>query len=196
MTLLQFDWLSLLGHFLMLSLLAVGGALSTAPELHLRLVEHAGWLSDGEFNASIALAQAAPGPNVLFVALVGWHVGLNAAGGILQGLWPWFSALLGSLLAMSGMLLPSCGLTFVTARWGHHNRDKRGVRAFKQGMAPVVVALLVATGWIMAAGQTHQATRWQLWGATLLTVLIVWKTRLHLLWLLLGGGLAGAMGWI
>lgn len=196
MNMSEFNWFSLLGHFMILSLLAIGGALSTASEMHRRLVDQAGWLSDGEFNASIALAQAAPGPNVLFVALVGWQVGLNAAGGVLQGPIPWLSAFLGSVLAMGGMMIPSCALTFVAARWGHQNRDRRGIRAFKQGMAPVVVALLVATGWIIAAGQASQPSYLRLWAVSLIAMLLVWKTRVHLLWLLLGGGLAGALGWL
>ena len=195
-TLLNFDWLGLLGHFLLLSLLAIGGALSTAPEMHRRLVEQAQWLSDGDFSASIALAQAAPGPNVLFVALVGWHVGLNAAGGDLNGTVAWLSALLGSVLATLGILLPSCCLTYFAARWGHHNRDRRAVRAFKQGMAPVVVALLVATGWIISAGHGKLDSPWRLWLMTCLVMLLVWRTSIHLLWLLGLGALAGAMGWV
>ena len=81
------DWLDLLAHFLSLSLLAVGGAISTAPDMHRYLVDARHWLSEGQFTSSIALAQAAPGPNVLFVALMGWNVGLNAGGGPAGG-WP------------------------------------------------------------------------------------------------------------
>ena len=62
------DWLILLTHFLSISLLAVGGAVCTLPEMHRFLVDRQHWLSDPQFNASIAIAQAAPGPNVLFVA--------------------------------------------------------------------------------------------------------------------------------
>jgi len=76
------DWLALWTHFLSLSLLAVGGAITTAPDMHRYLVDEQHWLTDGQFTASIALAQAAPGPNVLFVALMGWHVGVNAAAGL------------------------------------------------------------------------------------------------------------------
>ena len=63
---------------LALSLMSVGGAISTLPEMHRFLVDQQRWLSNSQFNASIALAQAAPGPNVLFVALFGWNIGLNA----------------------------------------------------------------------------------------------------------------------
>lgn len=192
----NFDWLGLIGHFLLLSLMAVGGALSTAPEMHRRLVGQEAWLSDTDFNASIAIGQAAPGPNMLFVALVGWHIGLNAAGGQLSSGVAWVGAFTGATLAMLGMLIPSCVLTFVASRWGHHNRDKRGVRAFKQGMAPVVVALLVSTGWLMSAAHSGEPQAWRLWVLSLLVMLIVWRTQVHLLWLLGAGALAGALGWI
>ena len=74
------DWVELFLHYLSLSLLSIGGAITTAPDMHRFLVDQQHWLTDAQFNASIAIAQAAPGPNVLFVALLGWNVGLNAGG--------------------------------------------------------------------------------------------------------------------
>ena len=53
------DWLNLFNHFAALSLLAVGGAITTAPDMHRFLVAQQAWLSDGQFTAAIALAQAA-----------------------------------------------------------------------------------------------------------------------------------------
>jgi len=181
------DWLALFLHHLMLSLLAVGGAITTVPEMHRYMVQEKGWLTDPQFSASIAIAQAAPGPNVLFIALVGWNVGLNA-GGLPAGL-------LGMLLGMAGILIPSTTLTYRAARWGHENRDRRAVRAFKQGMAPVVVALLVATGWILATAHGYALRNWSTWGLALVSALIVWRTRIHLLWLIGAGGVLGWLGW-
>lgn len=182
------DWLQLFTHFMSLSLLAVGGAITTAPDMHRYLVDQQGWLTDSQFNASIAIAQAAPGPNVLFVALMGWNVGLNAG-----GLW---HALLGVLVSMLGIMLPSSTLTYLASRWGHENRDLRAVRAFKQGMAPIVIALLIATGWILASAHGDPARDWPLWLVTVVTALIVWRTRLHLLWLLGAGALLGWFGFV
>jgi chromate transporter len=182
------DWLQLFTHFLSLSLLAVGGAITTAPDMHRYLVDQQGWLTDGQFNASIAIAQAAPGPNVLFVALMGWNVGLNAG-----GLW---LALLGVLVSMLGIMLPSSTLTYMASRWGHENRDLRAVRAFKQGMAPIVIALLIATGWILASAHGDPARDWPLWLTTVVSAFIVWRTRLHLLWLLGAGALLGWFGFV
>lgn len=180
------DWLELFLHFLSLSLLAVGGAITTAPDMHRFLVEQQGWLSDSQFNASIAIAQAAPGPNVLFVALMGWHVGLNAG-----GMWP---AVLGVTVSMLGIILPSSTLTYLASRWSHANRELRAVRAFKQGMAPIVIALLIGTGWILASAHGDPVRDWPLWLTTLVSALIVWRTRLHLLWLLAAGALLGWFG--
>jgi len=185
------DWLTLLSHFLTLSLLAVGGAITTVPDMHRVLVDDHHWLLDNQFNASIALAQAAPGPNVLFVALLGWNVGLNAAGGT-----AWASAALGMLLTMVGILLPSTILTFVASRWGHRNRELRAVRAFKQGMAPIVVGLLLSTGWILTINLGTTPAHWPLWLLAAMSALLVWRTRLHLLWLLGAGGLLGWLGWL
>lgn len=190
------DWLALLTHFLSLSLLAVGGAITTAPDMHRYLVDEQHWLGDVQFTSSIALAQAAPGPNVLFIALLGWNVGINAGGGVSAGASAWPYAALGVLLAMIGILVPSTTLTFAAARWGHQNRELRAVRAFKQGMAPIVIALLIATGWILAVSHGSALKNWPLWLLTALTTLLIWRTRLHLLWLLAAGGLLGWLGWV
>ena len=182
------DWFALFVHYLTLSLLSIGGAITTAPDMHRFLVDQQHWLTDEQFNASIAIAQAAPGPNVLFVALLGWNVGLNA-GGMLTGL-------LGVFLSLMGILIPSTALTYAAAQWGHRNRELRAVRAFKQGMAPIVVALLMATGWILASANGSSLNDWPVWLVTAVTALIVWRTRTHLLWLLGAGALLGWYGLI
>ncbi len=182
------EWVELFLHYLSLSLLSIGGAITTAPDMHRFLVDKQHWLSDAQFNASIAIAQAAPGPNVLFIALLGWNVGLNA-GGMPAGL-------LGVFLALLGILIPSTTLTYVAAQWGHRNRELRAVRAFKQGLAPIVVALLIATSWILAGANGSSLKDWPVWLVTAATALIVWRTKIHLLWLLGAGALLGWFGWI
>ena len=189
------DWLTLFLHFLSLSLLSIGGAITTVPDMHRFLVSEKSWLSDSQFTGSIALAQAAPGPNVLFVAVLGWNIGMNAGGGLAGGASAWGMAFAGVFATMLGILLPSTTLTFFAARWGHQNKERRNVRAFKMAMAPIVVALLIATGWVLTAGHgPFQENLW-LWVLTLVSTLVVWQTRIHLLWLLAAGALGGVMGW-
>lgn len=192
------DWLTLFGHFLLLSVMSVGGAISTSSEMHRFLVEQHGWLTQQQFNGAITLAQAAPGPNVLFVALMGWQVGLNAGS---TG-----AALLGVLVTMVGVLTPSSIMTYTAARWGYRNRHLRAVRAFKQGMAPVVIALLLSTAWLLASSAARPSIGpaaaapalgpWALWLIAIASCILMWRTRLHLLWLLAAGAVLGACGFI
>jgi len=180
------DWLNLFAHFLTLSLMSVGGAISTSSEMHRFLVEQHHWLTQEQYNQAIALAQAAPGPNVLFVALMGWQVGMNAGS---TG-----AALFGVLVMMVGIMTPSTVITYAAARWGHRNRDLRAVRAFKQGMAPIVIALLLSTAWIMASSVGgDMRAHWPLWLAAVVSGLVIWRTRVHLLWLLAAGAVLGAL---
>ncbi len=190
------NWLALFTHFASLSLLAVGGAITTAPDMHRYLVHENAWLSDAQFGSSIALSQAAPGPNVLFVALLGWNVGLNAGGGPSGGPTAWALALLGVLVTLVAIMLPSSVLTYTATRWAHHNRERRAVRAFKTGLAPIVIALLIATGWLLTGSHDNPARDWPLWLLTGVSTLLVWRTRLHLLWMIGGGALVGALGWV
>ena len=187
------DWVNLFLYYLSLSLLAVGGAIATAPDMHRFLVERQAWLTDAQFSASIAIAQAAPGPNVLFIALLGWNVGVNAGG---PGLTGWLLGGLGMVLCMVGIMAPSSLLTWMATRWGHRNRNRRSVRAFKQGMAPVVIGLLLATSWVLARAHGEWSTDWPVWLLTLATTVLVWRTKLHLLWMLGAGALVGALGWV
>jgi chromate transporter len=190
------DWLAFFQHFLSLSLLAVGGAIITAPEMHRFLVDENQWLTEQQFSSSIALAQAAPGPNVLFVALMGWNLGLNAGAGLGGG---WYSvglSALGLFLSLLGIMLPSSILTYTTTRWAHRHRDNRAVKAFKLGMAPLVIGLLVSTGWVLIASHDQIERDGPLWLVTLASVLLIWRTRIHLLWVIGAGAAIGAMGWV
>ena len=170
------DLAALFGHFLLLSLLSIGGAIVVAPDMYRVMVTQMGLLTDAQFTASIAIAQASPGPNVLFVAVMGYQ----AAG------------FFGAAVTLLGILLPSTTLAFVAARWGHARREQRAVRAFNAGLAPIVIALLVATGWILSA----QTPGWNHLLLTIPAALLVWRTRIHLLWLIAAGGIIGAFGWV
>ena len=172
------DWLQLFGHFLTLSLLAVGGAITTVPDMQRYIVQDRAWLGDAQFTASVALAQAAPGPNVLFVAVIGYNVG----------------GLLGVVATMTGTLLPSTVLALSVSRWTDRNRQSRGLRAFTTGLAPLTIGLLLSTGWILLQPvRAHGASAALLVALTLLLMLL---TKFSPLWAILAGAVAGVMGWV
>ena len=195
---LAFDTASLLqlfAYFLSLSLLSVGGAMSTAPEMYRHSVDQQGWLSAQQFSDAIAIAQAAPGPNIMYVALVGWNIGLNTMAPY-HGAAAWFAAFACCLACMSGMLLPSSVLTLWGSRWLRRHHARRSVRAFRWGMMPLVVGLILATGWILATRDTGAAQPWRAWLLTAAAAYFVWKTKLHLLWMLAAGAALGSTGLI
>lgn len=171
------EYAELIGHFMVLSLIAIGGAITTAPEMHRYLVLERGWMSDAQFTGSIALAQAAPGPNILFVAVLGW----TAAG-------PW-----GALVTMLGIMLPSTTLALAAARWGRARRDTLAVRAFTAGMAPLTVGLLFSTGWVLTEPTRTSAV------ALVLVVgsaALLLRTSVSPMWLIAAGAASGALGWV
>ncbi len=162
-------------HFMVLSMLAVGGALTTAPDMQRWLVVDQGWIDSAQFTSSVAIAQAAPGPNLLFVALVGWNVAGAA----------------GVLATMSGIMIPSSLLALAAGRYGQRNADSLAVRAFTAGLTPLTLGLLAATAWVLTAPTRDR------WGAAVLllaTVLASVRFKVGPMWLIAAGALVGALG--
>lgn len=171
------EWLAMMGHFMVLSLLAVGGAITTVPEMHRYIVNQRGWLDEAQFTASIALAQAAPGPNVLFVAVIGFNV----------------AGLIGVAATLTGTLLPSTVLTLAIAHLGPAVRQHHLALAFTAGLAPLTIGLLLSTGWLLFEPLAGQAAAWVL---VTLTLLVMQRGKASPLWLIAAGALAGAAGWV
>ena len=174
------DLLGLFAHFLVLSLLAVGGAITTAPDMHRFVVDEHHWITDAQFSASIAIAQAAPGPNVLFVAVIGWNV----------------AGPLGALATMSGTLLPSTALTLFATRWGSSRAETRGLRAFTAGLTPLTIGLLVATGWLLALPYVRGPQPIGALAVIGLSIAVMLRTKVSPMWLVGAGAVAGALGWV
>jgi chromate transporter len=102
------------------------------------------------------------------------------------------AGLAGAAATLAGIMLPSTTLALAAARWGHERRDWRSLQAFKAGMAPIVIGLLVATAWILSAETPG-------WRHVILTVgaaLLVWRTRVHLLVMVAIGAVVGVAGWV
>jgi chromate transporter len=169
-------WWALFHHFIALSLMSIGGAITLVSDMHRRLVLESGLLTDENFTGAIALAQAAPGPNVLFVALIGWYsAGLG-----------------GAFVSMLGIMIPSSTLALTASRWVASRRHWLGVQAFQSGMTPVTVGLLLATGWLLAPSVDRPAAL-ILSGAV---ALLVWRTKVPLIGLVAVGAVLGALGWV
>ena len=169
------DWWALFAHFLAMSMLAIGGAVAVAPEIHRYVVDQRGWIDDTQFSAAIALAQASPGPNLMFVPVIGYTV----------------AGFGGAAVALVGMLVPSTTLALAATRWGGKRRESRGVRAFVAGMAPITIGLLLSTGVLLALPIVRLPAAWAM---VIATVVLMLRTRINPVWLIAAGAVAGATG--
>jgi chromate transporter len=169
-------WLSLIWQVMAVSLLSVGGALTVAPELRRLLVDELGLLAPSQFVTSVALAQAAPGPNALYAAVLGYEI----------------AGVLGAVLLLAAFMTPTTVLALAMARIGAGRRQPGALAALKVGLAPISIAMLVATSWILVAQAPAPAPV----GVALVAAVLAWRTRLHLLWMIGGGALLGALGFL
>jgi len=162
-------------HFALLSLLAFGGANAVVPEMHRTAVDVHGWMSSAEFADLFALAQAAPGPNMMIVTLIG----LRAAG------------VSGALLATAAICLPSCLLTFAVARTMDRFRASPWRAVLQSALTPITVGLVLGTGWVLTRAADHSIAAYVLTGGTVVWLLVL---RWSPLWLIAGGAALGVAG--
>lgn len=120
--------------FAWLSLLQFGGASAIVPEMHRQAVDVFGWMDSRTFANLFALAQLAPGPNIMVVSLVGWQV----------------SGLAGLVVATLAVVTPSCLLAFATSRLMRRAGGSPWLGIVKDGLLPLAIGMILASGWIMA----------------------------------------------
>jgi chromate transporter len=152
-----------------LSLLAVGGANSTVPQIARDVVTNRHWLTPGQFSQLYAISNAAPGPNVLITTLIGAHM----------------AGVTGGVVATLAMILPAGVLAIMVARVWDRYRDARWRRVIQAALLPITAGLLLAAGGVLArAADTGILTV----AVTLVCTGLAWRSKVHPLWLL-GGGL-------
>ena len=162
-------------QFLALSLLSFGGANAILPDIHRQVVDVHHWMTNTEFTQMFALSQAAPGPNVLVVSLVGWKV----------------AGVVGGVVAMLSMCLPSSMLTYLVAHASERYREAPLRIAIQRGLVPVTVGLILASGYVLMRTTDQGVVSYLLTAATLVLVVV---TRIHPLLLLATGAVAGMLG--
>ncbi len=167
--------LSLAAIFAELSLLAFGGGNTILPEMQRQVVEIHHWMSAQDFSAMFALSQAAPGPNLMIVTLIGWRV----AG------WP------GVLVATLAKFGPSSIVTGLSLHGWRRFKDAPWRRMVQTGLAPMTVGLVSASAWLITRASDPV---WSLGIITAVCALVTFRTRVHPLWVLAGGALIGLSG--
>jgi chromate transporter len=158
-----------------LSFLAIGGVNALIPEIHRRVVDVQGWMTNAEFAQAFAISQASPGPNMLIVSVIGWKV----------------YGFLGALVATLAICLPTSVLTFAIAHVWDRFRGAPLRAAIQRGLAPVTVGLVLASGYVLARAADDG---WIAYALTATTALLALNTRWHPLWFLTAAAALGAFG--
>jgi chromate transporter len=167
--------IALAGIFAELSIVAFGGGNVILPEMQRQLVDVHHWLTAADFSAMFALAQAAPGPNLMIVTLLGWRI----AG------WP------GMLVTSIAQFGPSSIITGSAVQAWQRFKDKPWRPIVQAGLVPMTVGLISSS----AALITHSSDRtWSLVVITVIGAVVSFKTRLHPLWILAAGAAIGLTG--
>lgn len=178
-------YLSLIALFGTLSLLSIGGGNTVLPEMHLRAVGEYHWLTDGQFADIFSISQAAPGPSILIVALVGYGAGLEAAGGL--------GGVIGGVVATVAMILPAALLMYlVTLSWKKAQKSKWRI-AVEKGFAPLTVGLILATSLVMSRAADHD---WRAYLMTAIATVIFVRTNTNPLIVVGAAALLGYLGFV
>jgi chromate transporter len=163
---------TLFSLFAVLSLLAVGGANAAIPEMHRVAVNVMHWMSDKQFADMFAISQLSPGPNVIIVALIGFHV----------------AGLAGAAVAIAAMCGPTCVLAYFVGRTWDRFKNARWRIAVQAGLVPISLGLIGASGFVLARAADHNIYAALI---TVATAATAFRTRANPLWLF---AVAGALG--
>jgi len=120
------------------------------PEIHRQAVEVHHWISDRKFSELFAIAQAAPGPNVVFVTLLGHHI----------------AGIPGALITTVAMCGPSCTIAYFVARVFDRFKNAPWRIVIQAGLVPVTIGLIAASALIVTRAADRDAATFLITGAS------------------------------
>jgi len=164
-------------QFAIMALLAVGGANAVVPEMHRLAVEQRMWMAEREFADMFAIAQSAPGPNVMLVALIGYHV----------------AGFAGALVATVAMCGPTAVLAHLLSNAWDRFKDRPWRIVVQAGLVPISVGMVGASAIVLTQASDHSSVAAAITAAT---AAVAFWTRFSPLWLIGIAGLAGLTGWV
>jgi chromate transporter len=161
-------------QFVVMALLAFGGATAVVPEIHRLAVDLHGWMSERQFADMYAISQTLPGPNVMLVTLLGFHV---------AGFW-------GALVATLAMCGTTPVLAVIFAKTWDRFKDAPWRAVVQTALVPVSIGLVGASAIVLTRAADHS---WVAGLITVVTAAVVTWTRWNPLWLI---GIAGLLGFV
>jgi chromate transporter len=167
--------LTLASFFAVLSLFAIGGGNSAVPEMHRYSVDVQHWLNDRQFADTFALAQLTPGPNLIIVTLIGYHV----------------AGVLGALVTTLAMCGPTGVFAYFVGRASDRFKGASWHGAVTRGLVPVTIGLTASSAIVIATTADYG---WVAAAITIATALTAYFVRVHPLWAFAVAALLGLSG--
>ena len=161
----------ILWTLVIVSVLAFGGGNAILPEMQHQVVTVHQWMTAEQFSSLFAMAQAAPGPNMMIVPLVGWHV----------------AGLAGLLVTSLAKFGPSSIITVYVLKFWQRFKDHPLRARFEKALKPITVGLVLVSAWLIADASAQNAL---LILIVILTAILGMFKKVHPLWVMaLGAGL-------
>ncbi|MEB0039390.1 chromate transporter [Pseudomonas sp. MH10] len=154
------------------SLMAIGGNSVAISDIHRYTVMQAHWVTDAQFVAFFAMAQALPGPNGMFLVFIGQE----AAG------------ISGALTVMVAKLVPCSMITYYGAAWLERQAHRPWVQRVKRSLLPVTIGLILAASFVLIKSMENG---WAQISLTVISAAIIYFSRINAIWLILIGTVLG-----
>jgi chromate transporter len=120
--------------FSLLSVLALGGGNSVLPEMQHMTVHRLGWLTDAQFRSIYSLGQVVPGPNMLMVLVIGYHL----------------AGWLGMIVVGIAFFVPDFIIALSINRLWLHLGGWPWRVSIQRGLAPVAIGLMISGTYTIA----------------------------------------------
>lgn len=163
-------------HLLLLSLLAIGGINPILPELHRFVVSENSLLSNEQFVTLFVLAQAAPGPNVIFVTLIGWQV----------------YGLVGAMISTAAICGPAAAIAYVATGLSERWQSQNWFLILRRSLVPLTTGLMIASAWLLCIAANSSLSSYAVTG---IVAVVILTTRVNPIWLLAAAGFAAIFGY-
>jgi len=141
--------------------------------LHRTLVENLGWLNSQEFIDGIAISNLTPGPIAVLATFAGYRM----------------LGIVGALTATLALFLPGVALMFILCHQYERIKDGTKAQDFLAGIVPAVIGLILSAAVLLSIETLHS---WQSYALSAVSLLLLVRLRLHPIFVLALGALAGA----
>ena len=160
--------------FVMISIMAIGGMNATVSAVLHEIVDNLHWMDASAFMHLFTVAQITPGPNVVFISLLGWQ----SAG------WK------GLLTATLSILTIPCLLAFGVGRMANRLGGSCGFRLVQNALVPIAVGLVIASGLDLAQA-AHRG--WLTAIISAVNVFVAFYTKANPIWGLAASALVSTL---